>query len=140
MPNLLVTSLPIRSGWTSEDNQNSLFDDPRLRSVSRSHPWRPPTDVYETDTDIIVRVEVAGMRETDFTISIVDRSLLIKGSRQDLNERRAYYQMEIPFGEFSTEIELSTSVVVEQSDASYRDGFLRITLPKSLPKHIKVKG
>ena len=72
----------------------------------RPHVWRPPTDVYETEDAIVVRVEIAGMREADFTVALVERSLLIRGVRQDLTERRAYYQMEIPFGEFSTEVEL----------------------------------
>jgi HSP20 family molecular chaperone IbpA len=44
--------------------------------------------------------------------------------------------MEIPFGEFSTEVELSTPVVPEKVDAVYRDGFLKITLPKAKPRQI----
>lgn len=140
MIDLLVTTVPIHPAWSSEDNQNPLLDDPRLRFISRPHAWRPPTDVYETETAIIVRVEIAGMREPDFTLSLVERSLLIKGIRQDVNERRAYYQMEIPFGEFSTEVELPYPIVVEETEAVYRDGFLRIVLPKARPQQIKITG
>lgn len=140
MVELLVSSLPVRPSWSSDENQNSLFEESPTRRVSRPLPWRPPTDVYETDKTIIVRVEVAGMRESDFNLSLVDRNLIIRGVRQDINERRAYYQMEIPFGEFSTEVELSVPIVVEQAEAVYRDGFLRIVLPKARPQHIKVKG
>ena len=78
------------------------------------------------------------MRESDFTLSLVERSLLIKCIRQDTNERRAYYQMEIPYGEFSTEIELPYPIIVEETEAVYRDGFLRILLPKARPQQIKV--
>jgi HSP20 family protein len=127
-----------RPGWSPEDNQNPLFEDPRLRYVS--HTWRPPTDVYETDTAIVVRVEIAGMRETDFTISLVERSLIIKGTRQEVNERRAYYQMEIPFGEFSTEVDLPYPIIAEEIEAVYRDGFLRIVMPKARPQQIKISG
>jgi HSP20 family protein len=95
--------------------------------------------VYEIDDAIIIRVEVAGMKEADFTISLVKRTLTIRGIRQDTTERRAYHQMEIPFGEFSTEIELPYMVNAEKAEAVYRDGFLRITMPISQPKHIKVE-
>lgn len=140
MTDLFVGSVPVRPGWASDENQSSQIDDPRMFIVSRPHPWRPPTDVFETEQAIIVRVEVGGMRESDFTISLVDRSLLIKGVRQDINERRAYYQMEIPFGEFSSEIELPYPIIAEQAEAVYRDGFLRIVLPKAHPQQIKISG
>ncbi len=80
------------------------------------------------------------MRESDFTISLVDRTLTIRGVRQDTVERRAYHQMEIPFGEFNTEIELPYVIISNEVEAVYRDGFLRITLPIAQPKHIKVEG
>jgi HSP20 family protein len=80
------------------------------------------------------------MRESDFTISLVERSLTIRGIRQDTPERRAYHQMEIPFGEFSTEIELPYMIIPDKVEAIYRDGFLRISLPIAQPKHIKVEG
>jgi HSP20 family protein len=140
MVDLLVSTVPVRPGWSSEDNQNSLFDEQRIRFISRPHVWRPPTDVFETETAIVVRVEIAGMRESDFTLSLVERSLLIKGIRQEVNERRAYYQMEIPFGEFSSEVELPYPIVAEETEAVYRDGFLRIVLPKARPQQIKVTG
>jgi len=138
MVDLLVSSIPVQPDWESQDNQNHLIEDPRLLIVSRSHPWRPPTDVFETENAIVVRVEIAGMRVSDFTISLVERSLLIKGIRQDVNERRAYYQMEIPYGEFSTEFELPYPIIVEEVEAVYRDGFLRIVLPKARPHQIKI--
>ena len=130
MLDLIVKSDPQRHGWfISEDPQNSLSELPRWRICARPHIWRPPTDVYETEDAIIVRVEVAGMRESDFSISLVERSLTVRGTRQDTSERRAYHQMEIPFGEFSTEIELPFSVMVDKVHIVYQDGFLKITLP-----------
>lgn len=124
----------------AEDLQNPVNDTSRWRMLSRPHAWRPPTDVYESEDAIIIRVEVAGMRESDFTISLVDRNLTIRGVRQDTSERRAYHQMEIAFGEFHTEVELPYLVIADQVEATYKDGFLLITLPIAQPKHIKVEG
>jgi HSP20 family protein len=110
----------------------------RWRIATRPHVWRPPTDVFETEEAIIVRVEIAGMREADFAINLVDRSLVIRGARQDIQERRSYHQMEIPFGEFSTEIDLQVPIASDNIEAVYRDGFLRVTLPKARPQQIKI--
>jgi HSP20 family protein len=126
-------------GWHFyEDAQNSIQENLRWRIASRPYVWRPPTDVFENEEAIIVRVEIAGMRESDFAIHLVDRNLQIRGVRQDIPERRAYHQMEIPFGEFCTEIELIVPIIPDGVDAVYRDGFLRVTLPKARPQHIKV--
>jgi HSP20 family protein len=110
----------------------------RWRNATRQHVWRPPTDVYETEEAIIVRVEIAGMREVDFSVQLIENSLQIRGARQDVSERRSYHQMEIPFGEFSSEIDLLVPVAADQIEAVYRDGFLRIVLPKARPQQIKV--
>jgi HSP20 family protein len=111
-----------------------------LHAVSwqvRSSAWSPPTDVYETEEDYVVRVEIAGMREDDFEVQLENDTLLISGSRPDLTERRAYQQMEIRFGKFSTALTLPGSVNIEQARADYKDGFLIVVLPKATP--IKVE-
>lgn len=141
MDDISVSPDSIRRVWhVSEEFPNSLADTSRWRIFSRPHAWRPLTDVYETEEALVIRVEVAGMKESDFTISLEERILTIRGIRQDTSERRAYHQMEIPFGEFSTELELPYTIEADKVEATYRDGFLRITLPISQPKHIKVEG
>jgi HSP20 family protein len=136
-----ILSDSTRRVWhITEDFQNAISDTSRWRIISRPNAWRPPTDVYETEDAIIIRVEVAGMREADFTISLVERNLTIHGIRQDTSERRSYHQMEIAFGEFHTEVELPYLVVSDKVEATYRDGFLRVVLPIAHPKHIKVEG
>ena len=140
MGDVSVSSDSMRLIWhISEDFQNSISDTSRWRIISRPYAWRPPTDVYETDNAIIIRVEIAGMRESDFAISLIGRNLRIRGIRQDTSEKRAYHQMEIPFGEFSTEFELPYLVNSNEVGAIYRDGFLLITLPILQPKHINVE-
>jgi HSP20 family protein len=141
MEEILVTPDAFRHIWhISEDYQNPISDTSRWRISSRPHAWRPPTDVFETNDALIIRVEVAGMRESDFTISLVERNLTIRGVRQDASERRSYHQMEIAFGEFTSEVELPFVVLADRVEATYRDGFLHIRLPIAQPKHIKVEG
>jgi HSP20 family protein len=96
----------------------------------RPNVWRPPTDVYETEEKIIVKMEIAGMRDEDLEVTVQDTLLLISGSRTDSPERKAYHQMEIPFGRFSVGIELPARITTEKAAAEYMDGFLTIHLPK----------
>jgi HSP20 family protein len=105
----------------------------------RSHGWSPPTDVYETADAYVVRVEVAGMREEDFEVALENDHLFISGSRSDLAERRAYYQMEIQFGKFTTVVGVPVTVDVDDARAEYKDGFLTITLPIAKPSQVKVE-
>jgi HSP20 family protein len=109
------------------------------RVSSHPHMWRPPTDVFEFEDSVIVRVEIAGMKEEDFLIQLEQNVLVIRGVRQEINERRAYHQMEINFGEFLTAVELQIPFDTQSVSAEYQNGFLRIRLPKAQPKIIKVK-
>jgi HSP20 family protein len=113
-----------------------------LHAVSwqvRSNIWSPPTDVYETEEAYVARVEIAGMREEDFEVLLANNTLMISGSRPDHTERRAYQQMEIRFGKFSTTVNLPGTVDIEQARAEYKDGFLTIVLPKATPNQTKVE-
>lgn len=105
----------------------------------RSSVWSPPTDAYESEDAYIVRVEVAGMRESDFEITFEDGFLTISGTRPDVSERRAYQQMEIRFGRFSTTVGVPGPIDVDKSRANYEDGFLTVTMPKAKPNLIEVK-
>ncbi|MEW6028774.1 MAG: Hsp20/alpha crystallin family protein [Chloroflexota bacterium] len=102
--------------------------------------WSPPTDVYETETEVVVRVEVAGMREQDFEVALQDDTLFVSGIRPDVPERRAYHQMEIRFGKFASAVGLPGSVNADEARAEYRDGFLTVVLPKSKPSQIRIKS
>lgn len=108
------------------------------RLTARPHAWSPPTDVYEHEDKLIVRVEIAGMKESDFSISLDQNILTIRGVRPDVTERRAYHQMEINFGEFVTAVEINIPIDMEKVAAQYQNGFLWVTLPKAQPKHIKI--
>jgi len=122
-----------------EEVQSSGSTSSSWRVTLRSHIWRPPTDVYETKDVVVVRVEVAGMREEDFSISLSGKNLVIRGVRTDIPERRAYHQMEIVFGEFMSEVELPCDVYAEQAKAEYKLGFLRLELPKTYTQKIQIR-
>ena len=93
--------------------------------------WRPPTDVYETHDSIVVKVEVAGMAEDDFSITYSDRNLIVGGIRRDPAAKLGYHQMEIPYGEFRTDVYVPEAVDADGIEASYENGFLLVTLPKA---------
>jgi HSP20 family protein len=106
---------------------------PRQRKV-----WQPPTDVYETDDYVVVKVEIAGMRAKDFEISLNARRLTIRGGRHDLSAKLGYQQMEIQYGSFETHVHLPKPVEEDDIEATYKDGFLVVRLPKAKPRQVSV--
>ena len=130
-----------------EAEMDRLFDEaiPPRRWLPLRHikTWRPPTDVYETDDRVVVKVEIAGMEEGEFTISLSDRNLTIAGVRSDpLAEAEgvtlSYQQMEIRYGEFKTAVYLPWAIVENEIEATYEDGFLRVVLPKAKAQRVPV--
>ena len=106
---------------------------------ARQHKiWRPPTDVYETDDCVVVKVEIAGMVEEDLAISLQGKKLLIGGVRHDAATKLGYQQMEILYGRFETEVYLPRSIDDEGIEATYQDGFLYVRLPKAQPRQVPV--
>jgi HSP20 family protein len=85
-------------------------------------------------------MEIAGMEEKNFDVRLEQNRLIISGSRLDIPEQRAFHQMEIHFGEFSTEIELPAPVNNDMVVAEYHQGFLRVTMPKSQPKNLTISS
>jgi HSP20 family protein len=105
----------------------------------RTGAWSPPTDVYETINEYVVRVEIAGMQEEEFEIFIENDLIFIRGNRSDIPERRAYQQMEIRFGKFETAVGIPGPIDVEAARADYKEGFLTVTLPKAQTLKIEVE-
>jgi len=101
--------------------------------------WSPPTDVYETEEKYIVRIEIAGMRESDFEVTFDKGILLVRGVRNDVPERRGYHQMEIHFGKFTCTIGIPGAIDLDTSAAEYRDGFLIISMPKLKTTEVKIE-
>jgi len=100
--------------------------------------WEPPTDVYENEQGLVIQVEIAGMREEDFSITMKQSLFTIEGVRRDVESRRAYHQMEIRYGTFRTEVFLPWSVDAEKVEAIYESGFLRVFLPRPSAHQVQV--
>ncbi len=101
--------------------------------------WRPPTDVFENENAVVVRVEIAGMHPEDFHLQLEGQTLHISGQRHDPDLGTAYHRLEIPFGRFQISIALPAPVNEHHVEAEYRDGFLRIHLPKRTPHTVTVR-
>lgn len=112
----------------------------RWISTRQHKTWRPPTDVYETDDCVVVKVEIAGMEEADFEVSLDGRRLVISGVRRDPAAKLGYQQMEILYGHFETDVHLSRAIDEDRIEATYRNGFLGVRLPKAKPHQVPVVG
>lgn len=94
--------------------------------------WKPPTDVYETETNFVVILELAEMKAEEVSIAYQEGVLMIRGIRKAVppSERRRYHKMEINYGPFERRIAIPADVDIEDLSAVYKDGFLEIRLPK----------
>lgn len=131
--------------WTSlwTEVAHNFVEDERLLGEGwivcrHTGAWQPPTDVYEDDGGVVVRIEAAGMCSEDFSISLAERKLVIAGTRADPAPKRAYHQMEIRFGKFRTEVYLPWPVKPEDVKASYEEGFLTVRLPRPNVQHVPI--
>jgi HSP20 family protein len=101
--------------------------------------FAPPTDVIELADKLLIIVEIAGMRSSDFNIILRNRQLTITGSRQRYGtDVAAYHQVEIGFGEFRIDLNLPWSADREAVTASYELGFLNIEIPRKPAEHVRV--
>ena len=104
-----------------------------LTTTSSTAEWVPNTDIYENETSFLIRMEIAGVSRDDIHIHFVDRMLIVKGRRTDLcraTSQCRFRQMEVNYGVFERRLMIPRSVDGEKIRASYRNGFLRIELPK----------
>lgn len=99
---------------------------------SRSTVWHPPTDVYETDDSVVIMIEIAGLKQNEYELTLANRVLIVSGRRRDPAEKLAYHQMEIRYGEFRVQVFLPWPLAGKDRsiEATYEEGFLRIALPK----------
>src|SRR5438309_4530421 len=96
----------------------------------RAH-WVPNTDVYATDSGLVVKVELAGMRSEHLEITVEGNRLRIAGTRPDgcRAAKASFLVMEINYGPFESVLELPVGYDLSQAKASYLNGFLRIDVP-----------
>jgi len=111
---------------------------------ARGERWLPPVDVYETDGDVVVVMDLPGVDLQDIKVSVAGQVLTVEGERrrEEPAEAEAYFRRERMEGEFLRMIELPEDVMNDEAKAAYKDGVLRVTIPKAgsvLEKEIKIK-
>jgi HSP20 family protein len=96
------------------------------------HTWRPHTDIFETDSGIVVISELAGVKMEDIRVEMGRNTLKIYGIRREMqhHENARYLLAEIPAGHFERIFTLSSPVDMETVTANYADGLLYIRLEK----------
>ena len=102
-----------------------------------SPKWKPRTDVYETDEELIVHMDIAGMKASDFSVELDDGILKISGERTASAReqgKRHYHSMEVQIGPFERRFRFPVVVDPASIRATYEHGFLEIRLAKQPPR------
>jgi HSP20 family protein len=104
--------------------------------LGKESVWRPLTDVYETEKEFVVRMDVAGMNPGDFDVLLHGRVLTIKGVRRDPTPtgRKHFHKMEISLGPFERNIAIPPDVQISSLEAHYENGYLMIRIDKGLKR------
>lgn len=131
---------PFRDLMALQERMNRLFED----SISRfrydedgtnAGAWSPPTDIHETESQIILSSELPGLEKSDIDVQVSENQLTIQGERKlerDLKEEN-YHRIERSYGPFQRTFTLPVSVLKDKISASFHQGILRVTLPKARP-------
>jgi len=90
-------------------------------------------EVFDDDDEIVVRLEVPGLEKSDFDLEVRDNYLVVRGEKQIERERTEgrYHVTECAYGRFERAIPLPDAVDSAKAKAGYKNGVLRIELPKS---------
>jgi HSP20 family protein len=115
------------------DEINRIFEPSDWRMSSLSDGWSPALDMFEDKDSVTVKTELPGLKKEDIDVSIEGDTLCICGERKHEEEhgKGENYQSERYFGRFYRNVTLPYAVDASKVNASYRDGVLTVTLPKS---------
>ncbi len=97
-------------------------------------------DVYQTPTEIVVMAPIAGVKLSDLNVTMTEDVLTIKGNRYlefDIPEQD-YLTQECFWGDFSRSIVLPASVDSTKINASFKDGVLKVSIPRTEPTKTKI--
>jgi HSP20 family protein len=92
-------------------------------------------DVFEDDKRIVVRLEAPGMNKSDFDIQVLDGALVVRGEKRferEATEGR-WRVLQCAYGQFRRVVPLPVAVKAEAASARYKNGVLRVELPKAVP-------
>lgn len=104
--------------------------------IVRKRVWCPSMDVYETEKEVVIQLEVGGLTKESFNITLEGNILAVSGTRpiSAQGDQVQYHHVEIPNGDFERRMELNFEVRREDIKALYTEGILTITLPKAPEK------
>src|SRR5215213_2242955 len=140
---------PLQDLMVLQDRMNRLFEDATQRRSNTDGgagdeferaDWPPPSDIYETESDYIIAVDLPGIDREALQIDIDDNRLVVKGTRPIAESRQ--HRTERPRGKFLRTYSVPGSVDQAKIAAEYKDGVLQISLPKRTeqkPKKIDIK-
>jgi HSP20 family protein len=106
--------------------------------------WTPPCDIYETDQQIVLKMELPEMSKEDVHVTVDNNVLTLSGERKfegEVNGEK-YHRIERKYGEFVRAFTLPTFVDGSKVVAEFKEGMLRVTLPKNaapITRQIEVK-
>jgi HSP20 family protein len=94
--------------------------------------WAPGVDIYEDQNAIVLEADLPGLKPGDFNLSIENYKLTLTGERKFEREKKSdnWHRVERSYGSFTRAFSLPSTVNVEEVDAEFKDGVLRVTLPK----------
>jgi len=130
---------PFRDLLTIQDRMNRMFDD-AFRTTRQSGEddwalggtWAPPVDIYEHDGNLVLSAELPGIDPKQVDIRLENNVLTLKGDRALDTEvdRESFHRLERAYGGFARSFTLPTAVDQEKIQADYKNGVLKVTLPK----------
>jgi HSP20 family protein len=119
-----------------QDDFNRLFNTtwPRLFNGEEalSGTWAPSVDIYEDQNSIVLEADLPGMKPEDFKLSIENYKLTLSGERKFEKDEKGenFHRVERSYGSFTRNFSLPSTVNVDEVNAEFKDGVLRVTLPK----------
>jgi HSP20 family protein len=138
---------PFRELYDLQRNINQLFDS-RVGQGSDEgvalNAWAPAVDIYEDENSFMIKAELPEVKREDVKVNLHENTLSITGERRIENEERreGYHRVERSYGQFYRSFTLPPNVNTEEIGAEFKDGMLRLTIPKkeeAKPKQIEVK-
>ena len=141
-----LSASPFRELFELQQGINQLFGESfgQSREDVPLRAWTPAVDVYEDENSFLIKIELPEVRREDVKVSLNENTLSISGERRVENEdkRENYHRVERSYGQFYRSFTLPPNVDPATIDAQFKDGVLRVTLPKreeAKPKQIEVK-
>ena len=133
---------PFRDLMAMQDRMTRLFDETLSRIWKEEVPrgvWSPPVDIMERENEVILKVDLPEMNQNDIDIKVEENMLIIRGERKFIKETPSgdYLQIERPYGTFQRTFAIPRVIDQEKIKATYKDGVLRVVLPKREEVHPK---